>query len=82
MPSRQLANTIPVRRPPLIAAAGFALLAWPGRGASYWTGFLPGVAVLGLGMAVTAAPLEEGSDAAMASMCAFHALAPVPLASL
>jgi EmrB/QacA subfamily drug resistance transporter len=42
---------------PLIAAAGFALLAWPGRGADYWSGFLPGVAVLGLGMAITAAPL-------------------------
>jgi EmrB/QacA subfamily drug resistance transporter len=42
---------------PLIAAAGFALLAWPGRNASYWSGFLPGVAVLGLGMAITAAPL-------------------------
>ena len=42
---------------PSIAAVGFALLAWPGVGANYWSGFLPGVLVLGLGMAVTVAPL-------------------------
>lgn len=42
---------------PLIAAAGFALLALPGTQSSYWVGFLPGVAVMGLGMAIAVAPL-------------------------
>jgi predicted MFS family arabinose efflux permease len=42
---------------PLVAAAGFALLALPGARASYLTGFLPGIAVMGLGMAMAVAPL-------------------------
>jgi MFS family permease len=42
---------------PAIAAVGFGLFALPGVGASYWSGFLPAVVVLSLGMAVTVAPL-------------------------
>jgi len=42
---------------PAIAALGFALLAIPGVDANYWTGFFPGIAVIGLGMAITVAPL-------------------------
>jgi EmrB/QacA subfamily drug resistance transporter len=42
---------------PLIAALGFVLFALPSVASDYWISFFPAILVLGLGMAVTVAPL-------------------------
>jgi EmrB/QacA subfamily drug resistance transporter len=53
----RLGARLPLTVGPLIAALGFAMFAWAGRNANYWTTFFPAVVVMGLGMAISVAPL-------------------------
>jgi hypothetical protein len=42
---------------PVITAAAYILFLLPGIGGNYWTNFFPPAVVLGIGMAITVAPL-------------------------
>lgn len=53
----RIGSRLPLTIGPAITAVGFFLLSRAGVGRSYWTAFFPAIVVMGIGMAITVAPL-------------------------
>jgi EmrB/QacA subfamily drug resistance transporter len=63
--AQRIGPRIPMTVGPLIVAASLALFSRVEAGVSYWDGVLPGVLVLGAGLALTVAPLTAAVLAAI-----------------
>ena len=66
----QYGARLPLVVGPLVAACGYLLFLQPGIGGNYWKDFFPPVAVLGLGMSISVAPL---TTVVMSSVSEAHA---------
>jgi EmrB/QacA subfamily drug resistance transporter len=63
--AQRIGPRLPMTAGPIVTGVGVALLSTIGPGSSYWTDVIPGVAVVGLGMAFTVAPLSTAVLAAV-----------------